>query len=426
MDNANNSSTQERLRTLIEDGLELEEIDLNLFRSRHLWLPAGARGVFGGQVVGLALSAATKTVDAKYRVHSLHCYFLLPGDNTIPIIYRVQRNRDGKSYVTRTVMAEQRGKSIFLVCVGFRHVMTCPKYPMPDVLPPEQLKSTEEKLQHMLEHPRVGANPKYRQQFQMRLQDPIPIDIRDCHGFQRARDLLCPTKKEPKQYLWMRAKGKLPDDPAFHNCVAAYCSDHYLLTTSLLAHGITGFSNPRLSMLASLDHSVWFHAPFRADEWLLYEMESSRTIAGRGLCFGRIFTRDGRLVVSTAQEGVVRAEYRSVESIPKQIDGKAGASPSSLGTSAAGYMVDDKNPAGGGRNAGNNGKKGAEAAGYMVDDKTPSGGDRKADNDGQKGADAAGYMVDDNTPAGGNRMAHDGGQEGAAAAGYMVVTKPKL
>ncbi|KAI8919369.1 acyl-CoA thioesterase II [Powellomyces hirtus] len=311
---------EQRLTTLIEQALELEEIDLNFFRSKTLWLPAGARGVFGGQVVGLALSAATRTVDPKYRVHSLHCYFLLPGDNTIPIIYRVNRSRDGKSYVTRHVTAEQRGKSIFTLTCSFQSGESSAlehQYPMPDVLPPEQLKSTEEKLQHMMDHPRVGVIPKLREQFKMRLEEPIPIDIRDCHGLQRARDLVRPPRKEPKQYLWMRAKGTLPDDPAFHNCVAAYCSDHYLLTTAALAHGLTSFSNPRLSMLASLDHAVWFHAPFRADEWLLYEMESSRTINGRGLCFGRIYTRDGRLVVSTAQEGVIRAESRSV--ILKQI-----------------------------------------------------------------------------------------------------------
>ncbi|KAJ3180022.1 Acyl-CoA thioesterase 8 [Geranomyces variabilis] len=310
-----------RLTTLIEQALGLEEIDINLFRSKILWLPTGARGVFGGQVVGLALSAATKTVSPTYSVNSLHCYFLLPGDNTLPIIFRVERNRDGKSYATRTVRAEQRGKSIFVLMASFQsgeQTVIEHQYPMPDVRPPEELKTTEQKLQHLLDHPRLGQIPKIRQQFKMRLEEPIPIEIRDCHGFQRARDLVYPPKKEPKQYMWMRAKGKLPDDPAFHNCVAAYCSDHYLLTTSILAHGITAFSNPRLNMLASLDHAVWFHAPFRADEWLLYEMESSRTIAGRGLSFGRIFTRDGRLVVSTAQEGVVRVENR----VPRQIDDK--------------------------------------------------------------------------------------------------------
>ncbi|TPX66361.1 hypothetical protein SpCBS45565_g04502 [Spizellomyces sp. 'palustris'] len=327
---------ESRLTTLIEQALELEEIDRDLYRSKKLWLPVGARGVFGGQVVGLALSAATRTVDAKYRVHSLHCYFLLPGDNTIPIVYRVNRVRDGKTYTTRMVTALQRGKVIFTLMCSFQageESTLTHQYQMPDVLPPEQLKSTEEKLQHWLQHPRISQNPKYREHFEMRLQEPIPIDIRDCHTLQRARDLMHPPKRAPKQYLWMRAKGTLPDDIAFHNIVAAYCSDHYLLTTSILTHGISNYSNPRLSMLASLDHSVWFHAPFRADEWLLYEMESSRTIAGRGLNFGRIYTRDGRLVVSTAQEGVIRAEYRP--RLPRSVSTSADCNDSEEEAKAA-------------------------------------------------------------------------------------------
>ncbi|KAI8826822.1 acyl-coenzyme A thioesterase 8-like protein [Fimicolochytrium jonesii] len=320
------AESEARIGTLIEQGLELEEIDLNLFRSKRLWLPTGARGVFGGQVVGLALAAASRTVDKRFRVHSLHCYFILPGDNTVPIIYRVDRTRDGKTYATRSIKAEQRGKSIFVLTCSFQAGESSPlehQYPMPDVRPPEELPSNEEKLQHWLHHPRIGSIPKYKENLEMRLQEPIPIDIRDCHGLPRARELLHPRKQEPKQYIWMRAKGTLPDDPAIHNCVAAYCSDHYLLTTSLLTHGISNLSNPRLTMLASLDHAVWFHAPFRADEWLLYEMESSRTVANRGLCFGRIYTRDGRLVVSTAQEGVIRTEFRpNVPRNPECKDGK--------------------------------------------------------------------------------------------------------
>ncbi|KAI8996040.1 acyl-CoA thioesterase 8, isoform CRA_a [Gaertneriomyces semiglobifer] len=321
---------ESRLKTLIEQALDLEEIDENVYRSKELWLPYGARGVFGGQVVGLALSAATRTVDPKYHVHSLHCYFLLPGDNSIPIVYRVARVRDGKTYATRTVTAQQRGKVIFTLMCSFQvaeNSTLVHQVPMPDVIPPEELPSTQEKLAHILKHPKVSKNAKFSKHFQMRMQEPLPIEIRDCQGLGRARDLVYPPKSEPKQYMWMKAIGTLPDDMAFHNCVAAYCSDHYLLMTSVLSHGLTWYSNPGVSMMASLDHSVWFHAPFRADEWLLYEMESTRTVGGRGLCFGRIYTRDGRLVISTAQEGVVRAEYKDVPKGVSKKDDKDATKP---------------------------------------------------------------------------------------------------
>eukprot|EP00842_Homolaphlyctis_polyrhiza_P003691 jgi/Hompol1/4322/HPOL_001576-RA len=308
------SNEPERLRTLIEQSLDLEDIDPNLFRSKTLWKPVGNRAVFGGQVVGLALSAATQTVDPKFMVHSLHSYFLLPGDNTIPIIFRVYRNRDGKSYATRSVAARQRGRVIFILMCSFQVEEASP---LVHQLSTEScLYSHEQRLREWLEDPRAA---KYHKTIQMRLEQPIPIDSRPV-----SHKLINLDPKAPLQYIWMKAKGQLPENQAaFHRCVAAFCSDHELLNTSLIPHGLaTGGSERKLSMVTSLDHSMWFHAPFRADEWLLYVMESPRSVGGRGYAHSRIYTQDGRLVVSTAQEARrsvnVFAEF--AKSIRRQID----------------------------------------------------------------------------------------------------------
>ncbi|KAJ3277971.1 hypothetical protein HK104_002766 [Borealophlyctis nickersoniae] len=173
---------------------------------------------------------------------------------------------------------------------------------MPHVPQPEDVRSTVERMQAWIDDPRIPE--RFRKRLQMRVEElllnmveqPVPVEIKVC-GDLDLTELARPPKREPKQYVWMRAKGTLPADKRFHHCVAAYCSDHYLLMTSLKPHGITAHSNPRIAMMATIDHTIW----------LLYEMESTRTINGRGLNFGRIFTRDGKLVASTAQEGVVRA-----------------------------------------------------------------------------------------------------------------------
>ncbi|KAI8815303.1 acyl-coenzyme A thioesterase 8 [Cladochytrium replicatum] len=314
------TSDTTKLRTLIEQALELEELEPDLYRSKQLWTPNGARGVFGGQVVAQALSAATRTVPHEYHVHSLQSYFLLPGDHTKPIYYRVKRLRDGRTYVTRQVEASQRGRCIFNLSCSFQIPETSHldhQYEMPKVPPPEAVKSQEENLR--LWYADETLPEKYRQLIKMRLEShPFPIESKPINR-ARAQDMLQPPKAEPRQLVWMKAKGQLPDDLRFHHCVAAYLSDEYLLNTSLLVHQITGFSRPRLKMIASLDHMIWFHQPFRADQWLLYEMESSRTIGGRGLTFGRIYTLDGTLVMSSAQEGVIRADPVNKEGSPVRV-----------------------------------------------------------------------------------------------------------
>ncbi|KAJ3320269.1 Acyl-CoA thioesterase 8 [Boothiomyces sp. JEL0866] len=294
--------------TVIEKTLDLEKLDLNLYRSKTLFKPIGARGVFGGQTIALALNAATKTIDPKFHVHSLHCYFILAGDNAIPIVFRVYNERTGKSYAIRTVTATQNGKRIFSMMVSF----TVPEesqlnfqVPMPKVPPPDSFKSTEEIMRGLLEDPR---QQKYHETIRLRLQQPIAMEIK-----------ILPAKYSTptdgsvrnKQLIWMRVKGQLPENLFLHQCCAAFLSDYELLNAALVPFGLDKPTEQRkmtITMMASLDHAIWFHKPFKADEWLLFELESTRSNSGRGFTNGRIFDIDGNLVFSTAQEGVIRAK----------------------------------------------------------------------------------------------------------------------
>ncbi|KAI9183728.1 acyl-CoA thioesterase [Blastocladiella emersonii ATCC 22665] len=291
----------------VSDSLHLEELDKNLYRvaPAALWRPVGARGVFGGQIIGLALVAATNTVPAPFKVHSLHSYFLLGGDNTRAIVFHVTPMRDSRSFVTRQVTAQQNGRPIFIMVCSFMRREASPlehQYTMPPAPAPESLPSREEMLAGWLSK----TPAKYHEAIKERLEEPIPIDMRPCDT-PSPTDLVYPASKEPRQLVWMKSKTKLPADPAFHMCVAAYCSDHQLLWTTVRPHGVTVATNPQLGMVVSLDHSMWFHTDFRADEWLLYEMESPRTGGARGVALGRLWTRDGTLAVTCAQEGLLRA-----------------------------------------------------------------------------------------------------------------------
>ncbi len=261
--------------------LDLEQLEINLFRGRSP--QNGWQRVYGGQVVGQALVAADRTVEAVDRVaHSLHAYFLLPGDPKAPIVYDVDRIRDGGSFTTRRVIAIQHGQAIFSMAVsfhkaepGFEHQAV-----MPDVPPPESLPSEDELKARLL--------PNLPEQVRVYWEKERPIELRPVdlsRYFSR-------EKIEPKQYLWIRANGALPDNFRLHQCVLAYASDFSLLDTALIAHGRVLF-DPRL-MLASLDHAVWFHRPFRADEWLLYVQDSPSAQAARGFCRGAFFRATAR------------------------------------------------------------------------------------------------------------------------------------
>jgi acyl-CoA thioesterase-2 len=268
--------------------LDLEPIEVNIFRG--LSPDEERQRVFGGQVAGQALVAAARTVEPGRSVHSLHAYFLRPGDPTVPILYEVDRIRDGRSFTTRRVVAIQHGKAIFNMQSsfqvhedGFDH-----QDPMPESTPPEDLPDFKERMAPYAE----AMGDWYLR--------PRPIDTRHV-------DWSPPDRKDPlppHQRVWLRADGRLPDDPVLHACVLTYASDMTLLDTALLPHS-GSWQHPSLFM-ASLDHAMWFHRPFRADEWLLYSQDTPSASGGRGLGRGSIFTGAGDLAVTVVQEGLIR------------------------------------------------------------------------------------------------------------------------
>ena len=272
------------------DLLDLEAIEVNIFRG--LSPDEDRQRVFGGQVAGQALVAAGRTV-ARGRVHSLHAYFLRPGDPSIPILYGVDRIRDGRSFTTRRVVAIQHGRAIFNLSASFHEDEPGPGHqkPMPDVPDPETLPTFQERM------------APYRDLLGDFLDKPRPMDAR--HVTKTPLERAAGEPLPPRQQVWIKADGLLPDDPLLHACIVAYESDFTLLDTALLPHGIRSWNDGTM-MMASLDHAMWFHRPFRADDWLLYDQESPTAFGARGFAMGHIFTRDGRLAVSVVQEGLLR------------------------------------------------------------------------------------------------------------------------
>ncbi len=272
--------------------LDLEQLEVNLFRGRSPQV--GWQRVFGGQVVAQALVAATRTV-GNLPAHSLHGYFLIGGDPNVPIIFEVDRIRDGRSYVTRRVVAIQHGKAIFSMSASFHAPEESSldhQVPMPDVPMPETLPSQTDLLQRHTDHAPEAMKRFLERQRALELR---PADLRH----YVTHDALPPV-----QNIWLRSRSALPDDPAIHAAVLAYASDMTLLDTALFAHGKSVFDQDL--QLASLDHSIWFHRPFRVDDWLLYAQDSPSAFGGRGFTRGSIYSQSGVLVASTAQEGVVR------------------------------------------------------------------------------------------------------------------------
>lgn len=268
--------------------LDLEIIEVNIFRG---FGPDEYRQrVFGGQVAAQALMAATRTVQVG-TVHSLHAYFLRGGDPSIPILYEVERIRDGRSFATRRVVAIQHGRAIFNLSASFHvlehgldHAFQMPQVPEPSSLPD---------LATLMAHYEGEIDDwTFRRQ---------PIDIRYVDDFPLARHGPLP----PFANIWVRANGMLPDDPALHSCILTYLSDLTLLDSTLLPHGLTGFRNTDM-VAASLDHAMWFHRAFRADEWLLYSQDTPTASGARGLARGLIYTHDGSLAASVVQEGLMR------------------------------------------------------------------------------------------------------------------------
>lgn len=272
--------------------LSLEKIEENLYRGPSQDLGWGT--VFGGQVLGQALAAAAYTAPPDRFVHSLHSYFLRPGDVNKPIVYDVERIRDGGSFTTRRVVAIQSGRPIFSMSasfqieeVGLEHQGPPPEAPEPDSLLSEQALLTQ-------------IVDRIPERWRTRALADRPIEIRPIEPV----NILAPRPMPPHQRAWYRATGPLPDDPALHRYLLAYASDFYLLPTSMRPHAVSGFSHPM--HIASIDHAMWFHRPFRMDDWLLYVMESPTAADGRGLVRGSFYDRAGRLVASVMQEGLIR------------------------------------------------------------------------------------------------------------------------
>lgn len=271
---------------------QLERLEVNLFRGESR--DTGSPQVFGGQVLGQALLAAHSTIDDDREVHSLHAYFLRRGDFNKPIVYNVDRSRDGGSFSARRVVAIQNGEQIFICSASFQspekgleYQASAPKVPSPDELKPfhkptgAELEKLPEKLRRWLEIER-------------------PFEFRPVQPYNPLK----PVATEPIRQIWLRATGKLPDDPKLHRCLLAYVSDYWLLDTSTMPHG-SSFLRGNLIM-ASIDHAIWFHRPARVDDWLLYSLDSPSSSGARGFARGSFYTRDGVLVASTAQEGLIR------------------------------------------------------------------------------------------------------------------------
>ncbi|WP_455354531.1 acyl-CoA thioesterase [Streptomyces sp. SYSU K217416] len=285
----------ESLESLL-DLLDLEPIEQDIFRGTSR--PSLVPRVFGGQVAAQALVAAGRTVPEDRTAHSLHAYFLRPGDPGAPIVYTVDRIRDGRSFTTRRVVAVQHGQPVFHLSASFQTYEEGLEHQteMPAAPDPESLPTAAEML------------PRYRDIF----RDPGVVDrMIEARSAVDLRYVDTPPwgsvgePREPRSQVWFRTQGKLADDPLLHVCLATYVSDMTLLDSVLLAHGRGGWTVGDV-VGASLDHAMWFHRPFRADEWLLYDQESPSTHGGRGLGQARIYTADGRLAISVIQEGVVR------------------------------------------------------------------------------------------------------------------------
>lgn len=271
--------------------LSLERIEEDLFRG--ISHDIGTNRVYGGQVLGQAIKAAQSTV-AERHIHSLHAYFLRIGDHTAPIIYNVDRTRDGRSFSARSVVAIQHGKPIFTMSASFQITETSVEYQekMPDTTPPEKLKSINDYLGNLNERApdKFKLTTSLYAPFEMKPVEPVNLED--------------PVKRQPIRHLWLKAAGKLPDDPVIHHTLMAYISDFSLLDTNLLPHGLHVLDSNL--QIASIDHAMWFHRDFRMDDWLLYACEGVSTSGARGVARGRFFTRDGILVASTMQEGLIR------------------------------------------------------------------------------------------------------------------------
>jgi len=279
--------------------LDLEALEVNLFRGQSEDI--GSPAVFGGQVLSQALVAAQRTIAEPRLVHSLHAYFILPGDKTKPIVYEVERIRDGGSFTTRRIVAVQHGRRIFNMAASFQKEEEGPDHqrPMPEVPAPDALEDDIDQRRRVAHRIPESRRPRFLEERAFEIR---PVTF---------HDPLSPAPGAPERALWFRARpdATLPEDATVHRALLAYASDYALLPTSLLPHGLS-YLTPGVRM-ASLDHALWFHRPFRVDDWLLYAMESPSASGARGFNRGAFYDREGRHVASVCQEGLTRVKARS-------------------------------------------------------------------------------------------------------------------
>lgn len=290
--NTGRRPTAEELAQGLVRLLDVEELDVDLYRGRRN--PGGRGRVFGGQVIAQALMSAVGSVDPERVAHSLHAYFMRPGDEDFPIIYRVERDYDGGSFSNRRVIAMQRGKPILNMTCSFQRRETGLSHqaPMPDVPPPDELPSETELAQ--------DYKDKVPEEVFKFLTRARPIELRPVERWSHVD----PQKRDPVRHIWIRASASIGEDQLMHRAVLAFASDMALLSTCMQPHGVSWMN--RKMQTASLDHAVWFHEDVRMDDWLLYATDSPWSGAARGFNRGSLFTREGKLVASTVQEGLIR------------------------------------------------------------------------------------------------------------------------
>ncbi|CAG5114911.1 unnamed protein product [Candidula unifasciata] len=301
-DSTNGDSTAELDSFLSRSFLDLEKIDENLFRSRTLWKHKTARGVYGGQIIGQALVAGSQGIAEHQHIHSLHSYFLQKGKQDLPILYHVDKNRDGRTYCARSIKAVQSGSVIFTMQASFKlqePFRTIHQLPMPKVPQPDQLETATESLARFHKSDKLSENRYY---FGKEWYDSFPATIK----FINPDELLLERTFYPKRLMWVKAKGHISGDAHqnTHKCCLGYLSDAFILATALFP--LAPIKKRSAVFLTSLDHSMWFHAPCRVDQWLLFEYSVEQVGDGRALCHGSIWDMNGTLVTTVAQEGVLR------------------------------------------------------------------------------------------------------------------------
>lgn len=296
--------------TTKDSPIDLEMLDVDLFRSVSLWRPMGARAVYGGQVVGQALAASAQCVIDAKGLHSLHSYFLKGGNPDVPILYHVHRLSVTNNFEVHSITAKQEGNTIFNCTASYHRPEKASLFherPMPDAPDPESLPNQEARLKEVVQDPRLPE--KKKKAILKALETPFPLDCRVVNP----TCFFNPEKENPRKLVWMKARIPMEGaEPNMHRCIAAFASDWGLCSTSLLPHGIS-IGSPDLKIITSLDHAMWFHAGFKANQWMLFDMHSVKLAGARGMNVGYIYNQSGELAITATQEALIRLKRTESE-----------------------------------------------------------------------------------------------------------------